>query len=315
VYRVHDKVIGNHDVVVLADDDAGLTATIAPGFGGACVGLRHGEDELLHGANLFDQGAMKGRIPVLFPVVGRSFEKGELGVYRHRGRIYPMDIHGFVKDMPWREAQRRCDSQRASVTCKITAGEKTRRCYPYEFSLSLEYAVEETSLSIAAVIRNLGDEAMPFCFGYHPYFRAPIGDGRRADCLVRIPGEKIWEMSEGQPTARQIDAPPEFASGVPLPSGHLEKIFTKIKKPKGAEMSCCELLCPEAKKTIRVEFDEEALETVTVYSPPVSGFVCLEPRAGLPNALSDAAPVCDGLKEVPPGREFRTAVRIRVMPA
>jgi len=66
-------------------------------------------------------------------------------------------------------------------------------------------------------------------------------------------------------------------------------------------------------KTIRVEFDEQALETITVYSPPDSGYVCLEPRCGLPNALSDSAPVREGVKELAPGETFRTTVIIHVV--
>ena len=215
--------------------------------------------------------------------------------------------------MSWRELDRCCTSDRASVTCGIGSNDETRRFYPYDFSLAIEYAVEGASLTMAATIRNLGGDSMPFCFGYHPYFRAPIADGRRGDCVVRIPGEKVWEMSEGRPTGRRLDAPPEFAEGVHLPPDHLEMILFGITRAEGAETACCELECPEVGKIIRVEFDERALETVTVYSPPDSGFVCIEPRCGLPNALSDSAPVRDGVKDLAPGSEFKTTVRVRVI--
>ncbi|MEW6359101.1 MAG: hypothetical protein AB1696_22395 [Planctomycetota bacterium] len=307
MFYIHDKTIAGQKVIVLEDDSADFAAAIAPGFGGACASLRHGEHELLHRANVFTEGAMKGRIPVLFPVVGRSFEKGELGIYRHRGTIYPMDIHGFVKDRPWREVDRQCTADRAGVTVEIRSGKDTLRSYPYDFSLAIEYLVEGACLSLIATVRNLGGETMPFCFGYHPYFRAPIGDGRREDCLIRIPGRKIWEMSGGQPTGRQLDASSKFVEGMHLPVDHLENILTEVGP-------WTELECPGVGKIIRVEFDARALETVTVYSPPDSGFVCLEPRCGLPNALSDAAPVKEGMKELPSGEEFTTTVRIRIIP-
>lgn len=309
MYRVHDETIGPQNVVTLANEPERFAARIAPAFGGACVGLRHGDDELLHGACAFDGGPMGGRIPVLFPVVGRSFHLGELGRYRHRGAVYPMDIHGFVKDMPWREVGRRSDSC-AGVTCEVESDERTRRSYPYDFRLSIDYAVRDRSLCMTVTVRNMSDDSMPFCFGYHPYFRAPIRDGRRGDCVVRIPGRAVWEMAEGQPTGRRLDAPPELAAGMNLPPDHLERILTEIEH---GGPSCCELECPDAGKTIRVEFDEQALETVTVYAPPDSGYVCLEPRCGLPNALSDDAPVREGVKDLPPGEEFRTSVCIRVL--
>ncbi|NOZ23870.1 MAG: hypothetical protein GXP25_22555 [Planctomycetes bacterium] len=323
MYCIHDRTVAGQNVIVLGNDSTDFTAAIAPGFGGACTSLRHGGHELLHGANVFTSGAMKGRIPVLFPAVGRSFEKGELGLYRHHGAIHPMDIHGFVKDRPWREVDRQCAPDRASVTIEIGSDRDTLRFYPYDFSLAIEYVVEDTCLSLIARVRNLGGETMPFCFGYHPYFRAPIGDGRREDCIVRIPGRKIWEMFEGQPTGRQIDAPPELAEGMRLPVDHLENILTEISSPRRhgdrpdarpvSVFSYCELECPEVGKIIRIGFDEQDLETITVYSPPDSGFVCLEPRCGLPSALSDSAPVKDGMQELPAGEEFTTTVRVRVI--
>lgn len=313
MYTIRDELIDGHGLVILENQPQGFAATIAPGFGGACVGLRHGDGELLHHACVFDEGAMKGRIPVLFPVVGRSFEKGELGTYRHRGEVYPMDIHGFVKDLAWQVIDRQSGSERASVTCQIAATDETRRSYPYDFSLSLEYGVQTTSLSITSMIRNSSDDTMPFCFGYHPYFRAPIGDGHRGDCIVRVPGNSVWEMSEGQPTGRRLDAPQEFADGLALPPDHLERILTDIVRAGDDPTSSCELECPEVAKAIRVEFDEQALETITVYSPPDSGYVCLEPRCGLPNALSDSAPVREGVKELAPGETFHTTVTIRVV--
>ena len=313
MYTIRDGLINGQALVILENESQDFAATIAPGFGGACVGLRHGDDELLHHACVFGEGAMKGRIPVLFPVVGRSFEQGELGTYCHRGQVYPMDIHGFVKDMAWQVIDRQSGSDRACVTCQVVATDETRRSYPYDFSLSLEYAVGGTSLSIAATIRNSGSDTMPFCFGYHPYFRAPIGDGRRGDCIVRIPGQSVWEMSEGQPTGQRLCAPCEFARGLALPPDHLERILTDIVRVEDAPISSCELVCTEVGKTLRVEFDEQAIETITVYSPPDSGYVCLEPRCGLPNALSDSAPVREGVKELAPGETFQTTVTIRVV--
>ena len=299
--------------MILTDESEGFAAAIAPGFGGACVSMRHGDAELLHGAYVFSDGAMKGRNPVLFPVVGRSFEKGELGKYRLNGTVYPMDIHGFVKDMPWREVGRQSGPDCAGVTCEISSSDETRQSYPFDFLFSIEYAVHGAALSIAATIRNLSDSPMPFCFGYHPYFRAPIGDGKRGDCVIRVPGDIIWEMAEGQPTGQTLPVPPEFSTGLALPPEHLENVLAGIQRPDGAESIRCEVECPEVGKIVRVEFDEQALETVTVYSPPDSGYVCLEPRCGLPNALSDDTPVRDGVKDLRPGGEFFTTVCFSVL--
>jgi galactose mutarotase-like enzyme len=276
------------------------------------VSLRHGDDELLHHARVFDEGPMKGRIPVLFPAVGRSFEKGKLGCYRHCGTVCPMDIHGFAKDLPWQEVQRHADAAGARITVELASTEQTLKSYPYPFLLSLQYILRQTRLTLTATIHNHSAKAMPFCFGYHPYFRAPIGEGRREDCIIRVPGDAVWEMSAGQPTGRKLPTPPEFAAGTPLPPEHLEKILTDLEPDPDTGWACAEVCYPEAGKTLRVEFDPLGLGTVTVFSPPDSGYVCLEPRTGLPNALSDEAPVTEGVVRIGPGGSFRTTVRIRV---
>jgi len=312
MYTVRDETVHGQDVVLLENAETHFSASIAPGFGGACVSIRHEGEELLHGAYVFDRGPLKGRNPVLFPVVGRCFEGGKLGVYRHRGQLYPMDIHGFAKDMAWAEIDRQCGPDCADVTCEITSTEETRKSYPYDFSLAISYVVEETSLNLIATIQNRSDDTMPFCFGYHPYFRAPIGGGRREDCIVRVPGKIVWEMSHGQPTGRRLDAPPALAAGMALPPDHLELILAEIQREPGETVAGSELEYRNVGRGIRVEFDEQALETVTVFSPPASGFVCIEPRCGLPNALSDNAPVREGVKHLAPGETFGTTVRIGV---
>jgi len=285
-----------------------ISAVISPTFGAACVSLRWGDRELLHGANKFDGGAMGGRIPVLFPTVGRSFEGCELGIYRHKGTVYPMQIHGFAKDKEWSVAAKGAMEECAWVVCRLVSDDQTLAHYPYPFRLDICYMVRNGAFEMVATVENRGDVPMPFCFGYHPYFRVDA----REDCVLRVPARCVYEMSEGQPTGEILPAPEQFREGLPIPSSHLENILGDLERNSGENKSVCELTDNRAGARLLLEFEPSKLETITVYSPEGAKFVCIEPRTGLPNSLSDSARICADMKILSPWREFTTTVSIRL---
>ena len=71
---------------------------------------------------------------MLFPFVGGVKNK----VYRHEGKEYPMNQHGFARD-----SQFRCvNLQQRKRSFLFCSNEETREVYPYDFELYITYRLD-----------------------------------------------------------------------------------------------------------------------------------------------------------------------------
>lgn len=301
------------------DSAKGLKAVIVPGKGAVCSSLvfQHGdrELELFHRANELDENPLGGRNPVLFPVVGRSYADGEIGRYRHQGQLYEIDIHGFAKDHEWEIVQQSYDDQKASVTCEITPDASTRRAYPYDFQIQIEYTVQGTELTIRSMVKNTGAAPMPFSLGFHPYFKAPLmaDVSNRSQCRICIPAKSHYEMKATVPTGNILPLDPALGAeqGYAVPDDGIEIIAGDLIADADGLVRC-RLIDPMAGIEIVEIFDPTVYDTMTVYAPAGQPFVCLEPRTGIPMSLSDDSKCAYPNKIVPPGGTMELTATIAV---
>ncbi|WP_374713217.1 aldose 1-epimerase [Symbiobacterium terraclitae] len=190
----------------LSDDEAQTAALLVPGLGGNLISLTDRGDELLRTApdarSLREKPARWG-IPVLMPpnrIVG--------GRFRFNGREYQLELtdssglhhnHGFPLRRAWQVATTGADGG-ASATIRFAAADHpdVMAQFPHPFVLELTYTLTGRSLRCRPVVRNPGDEPMPFGLGFHPYFLAPEGE----EVFVRLTPGRLWEMTDWLPTGR-----------------------------------------------------------------------------------------------------------------
>lgn len=102
------------------------------------------------------------RNPILFPLVGNTYDK-KLHI---DGKEYPIGNHGFT-----RHALFNCIEQTSDkIVLQLKSSEMTLSQFPYEFTLEVEYRLNQTSIDIIYRITNDSDRIMPFNFGLHPAF-------------------------------------------------------------------------------------------------------------------------------------------------
>jgi len=102
------------------------------------------------------------RNPILFPLVGNTYDK-KLHI---DGKEYPIGNHGFM-----RHALFNCIEQTSDkIVLQLKSSEVTLSQFPYEFTLEVEYRLNQTSIDIIYRITNDSDRLMPFNFGLHPAF-------------------------------------------------------------------------------------------------------------------------------------------------
>ena len=93
------------------------------------------------------------------------------------GKVYSAMMHGFASNMEFA-----CAAQTDThLVLELAACDYTRRYYPYEFCLQVEFILEEDRLVQNLRVINKDEKPAYYCLGAHPAFYCPIGLNQPAD--------------------------------------------------------------------------------------------------------------------------------------
>lgn len=109
------------------------------------------------------------RSPILFPIVGRLYEKE----YRLNGETYRIGLHGFAREKMFALRER----SETHLLFELQEDEDTLAEYPFRFSLGVRYELVGSCLKVFYEVENRGEERMYFGLGGHPGFRIPLEEG------------------------------------------------------------------------------------------------------------------------------------------
>ncbi|MEG3143179.1 aldose 1-epimerase family protein [Sphingomonas sp. RT2P30] len=252
-----------------------------------------------------DPAVWSGRAPILFPVIG-LLEGGE---YRLDGKNYAMPKHGFARHARFQLTTR----DTASATFQLRATPQTRLIYPFEFTLDISFAVADATLTVGASIANHGSEPMPASFGFHPAFRWPLpyGEARGAYRLV-------FGQNEPEPV-RRISSE-GFLLPAPQPTPvvggvlHLhDGLFVKDALIFDALSSRTVRYGAATAPQLQIAFDD--FPTLSVWTKPGAGFLCIEPWHGLSDPVGFTGDIRDkpGIFEVAAGQSRSMAMSISLV--
>jgi len=167
------------ETALLRDPDADSTVAIAPARGGIVTRFVVAGRPVLYldEATLLDPTKnIRGGVPVLFPspgaLTGGRFRSGDA-----EGQLKQ---HGFARQRPWRVAAQ----SPAAVTLALESDDETRAQYPWDFALTMDYALRGARLRVTQRVENRSATPMPFALGFHPYFHVPDGEKSRASIVT-----------------------------------------------------------------------------------------------------------------------------------
>ena len=264
------------EVLVLC---AGMSSVrVCPVFGCNLFSWTVGGRELLYRPPGFGEDAATfygGGIPILFPSVGRTWDRSVTpavaGRYRWDGvGPYEMDLHGIGRYGDWQVEERVEAPGEARLVCRFSYGAAVReRMYPFDVELVQRFRLREGSLELEACLRNAGDRAAPYAFGYHPYF--PVRGGR---------------VQLDLPVTREVILDPELM----IPTGGMRPAAGRsvLREAQGRdavyggiEGATARVRYPEQGGELVLSLDDRTANLV-VYSSAGEPFVCVEPwTAGL----------------------------------
>lgn len=106
--------------------------------------------------------------PILFPIVGRLKDDQ----YTYQGKTYHMNQHGFARDQEF-EVEKQSPE---SITFLLKDNDETRKMYPFQFELRVNYNLMNNMLEENFTVTNKTDGKMIFGIGGHPGFNVPVKD-------------------------------------------------------------------------------------------------------------------------------------------
>lgn len=325
------------EVVTLTDRDTDTVVTVVPSVGNIATAMRvkgHNVLRFPH-ASLADFTARPGAtgIPFMGPWANRLDE----AAFYANGRRHPFDlslgnirgevpIHGFLTTTSlWRVIEVSASASEALVTSRLDVYRQPAwmRQWPYAHSVDITYRLADGVLEVATTIANMSDEPMPVAIGFHPYFQ--LTDTPRDQWRLAVGATSRWLLDARKlPTGETEDAarllPPPSVS---LRDYNLDDVFGDLVRDADGRAT---MTVWGATQRLDVVLGPR-YRSVVVWAPNPSGtgrggqgdsppmernFICLEPMAGITNALNLAhRGQYRELQMIPPGSTWRESFWVK----
>jgi len=305
------------DVVRLQDARTKTIVSIVPSVGNIAFEMTVKGQNILYWpyASLGEFKAHPGLsgIPFLGPWIDRLDEQAFFANGRRRafdmqlGNVRgDMPSHGFVTTTDrWSVVEAKADTDGAWVTSRLEFYRQPTwmKQWPFAHTIEITHRLRDGVLEVETVIVNMSAEPMPIAIGFHPYFQ--LTDSPRDEWTLSVGARTHWLLTsnkvptgETEPIERFFPTPHAAA----LSDYGLDDVFTDLVRDS------------QGRATVAVSGKSQRLEiglgpnyrAVTIWSPKDRPFICVEPTAGIINALNLAARgLYKELQSVPPGGTWR----------
>jgi aldose 1-epimerase len=301
------------EVVHLEDTATGTTVSILPTVGNIAFELKVKGQNVLRWpfASVDDfkaKPSMSG-IPFLGPWANRLDEQA----FYANGKRYAFDmdlgnvrgaipIHGFLTtNNKWKVVEEKADGGASWVTRRLEFFREPAwiKQWPFAHTIDMTYRLQGGVLEVQTRITNVSAEPMPVSVGFHPYYQ--LTDSRRDDWTISVAARTHWLLAANK-----------------VPTGETEPIERLFPQPRATTLRGYDLddvfsdldRDAQGRATMSVAGRSQRLDialgpnykSVVVWSPKDSAFICIEPMAGITDALNLAQKgLYKELQTIPPG--------------
>lgn len=294
-------------IVTLRDPSSTVQAQFVPDAGMIGVSLTDSGVELLgqrRGLDAYVTDAKTMGIPILYPWANRlgantytaegvtvTLAPGSNGV---RPDPNGLPIHGVLAAYPrWRVTVESANELTAEVD--FSADRNLLDSFPFPHLLALTIRLSGKRLTVRTAVTPTGDQAVPLCFGFHPYLRLP-GVPRNQWVIETPPLRHLRLDEQGLPTGETTQ---QGACAEPLGDRAFDDGYDEV--PDGAVFAVS-----GGGRRIEVHF-EQGYPAAQIFAPPTEDVVCFEPMAAPTDALRRG-----GYRSVRPGESAVAQFSIRV---
>jgi len=216
-------------------------------------------------------------------------------------------IHGFLRWRAWQAVEHSCDRVVMATTLYPLKG------YPFALDVHVEYIIDADGLAVTTTAKNIGDQALPYGNGQHPYLSP--GRGLVDDCTLEVPAAtRIISDAERQlPTGIEDVDGTEFDFRRPRQLGELaiDYAFTELVRD-GDGRAWVRLTGPDG-RTVELWLDHyypivEIYTADTLAEPRRRSGLGTEPMTCAPNAFQSG----HGLMRLEPGESHTASWGVRL---
>lgn len=238
--------------------------------------------------------------PVLFPIVGTLKNNS----YIHNGTIYALSRHGFARDNDFTVKHQADDN----AVFTLVANDETKRGYPFDFELELHYTLKGTTLEIKYVVRNTGNDDMPFSIGAHPAFALP-GSFNNYSLKFEQQENLISTQLENDLLSDKTVELPLQDNILPLEYYLFENDALILKTLQSKTVTITE----NDTELLSVRFND--FPSLGLWTKTGAPFICIEPWQGYSDAENASGNIIEkeGIVLLPPGEEYTNKVEIIIL--
>ena len=242
--------------------------------------------------------------PILFPIVGRLKENQ----YVVNGVRYPMNQHGFVRDMEFDFIGKTANQ----LIYWIKDNTETQKQYPFLFELRVIYTLIENRVSVRYLVKNIDTIPMYFTAGGHPAFKCPIEDGSRfSDYYLEFEHNETVDRHflEGGLIGDRVERLMTDTNILPLHIDLFREDAIVLKELKSRKVT---LKSENSKRSLTVHFD--GFPYLGIWTQPAAPFLCIEPWKGLADTTSPTGDIKDkpGIITIDPQEKYECEYFIEV---
>jgi aldose 1-epimerase len=295
------------DVVRLEDTGSRTVVTIVPSVGNMAVSMRVAGEEILRwpyaSVEAFKAKPSFSGIPFMGPWANRLDEQA----FYANGQRYAFDmelgnirgaipIHGFLTMTDrWQVTEVGSDATGAWLTSTLEFSRVPAwmKQFPFAHTIRMTYRLSGGVLEVRTRIENLSREPMPVSVGFHPYFQ--LTDSVREEWTLSVGARTHWLLApnkiptgETEPIAAFFPDPDKAA----LKDVNLDHVFSDLVRDDAGRAI---VRITGRRQTIEVAMGPNYRAAVlyspapaagTVRPPGDRGFICVEPMAGITNAMN-----------------------------
>lgn len=244
--------------------------------------------------------------PVLFPAIGNIKE----GKILYKEKEYAMTKHGIIRNNDELDFKQIKDS---SCSFTLHSSEITRKQYPFDFSFTVEYTLNEKVLTMEYIIENLSSVPMYFSCGGHTAYACPFDENTElTDYVIEFPTQKKLKTRKLGSSGLLSDNEKE----VGMDNGILQLSDTLFNEDAlifaNIDFDWVRLRKKNEDKGVIVRFNN--YPNLALWSKPGADYVCIEPWLALPDSEDEALELNEksNYKSIVPNTKFSIAIETEI---